>query len=370
MSLAVISGRALGRASVALFAVAASAQGPQRAHELRYTERAGERVEVAWSASHELAVQRLVTQIGAREPSELAVRFLARGHETLTFVDEALRLAADGPDDFRREYLAGAADLEMREPSAPADAAPLSRVEFVSELADASVRHQRAADGAWGRHYDRREAREALLANVRGPLAWGALLPAAPVALGAEWSVAPEALAVLLAPTGELGWSAPGEQADPQLVRSFLQGLGGNLGAGFDGAVTGTVTGQLFAVEVVGADQQAVLRFTFEVTLTADNTALARRRALDLERDQGVQVEEATAVHRLRGTADVRWRLQGGRPLGARVTADEEVALSILVRPEAGEAARQTVEFKGACSFELTTRVLAAASTPVQRDAK
>lgn len=340
-----------------------------RSVKLESVAEVGRPVETTWSAEHDLTLVRLVTEIGEREPREVEFGLAARGRESVTLVDEVRAAGPDGPTDFHRRYVAAGAELAMHDKAQPPAADLLSKVVLESDLIGASVRHVRAEDGTVGRHYDAREARESLLKHVGGPLDFAALLPAGPVALGGEWTVPPTALAVLLAPAGELGWRAPAEGADPQLARSFGQGLGGNLQIGFAGVVTGTATGQLFELGVSGTERQAVLRYTFELTLAGDGTEYARRRALDNERDQGVAVLASTSLHRLRGTAEVRWSVEGRRPLGARVEAEEQVSLTILVQPEEGERARQTVEFAGRCTAELARRPWKAAPAPPVEDA-
>jgi len=364
-----MSSRHVSRAtSVALVVLcAATSFAQERTVALQSVAEVGRRVETTWSATHDLSVVRLVTQIGEREPSEAALGLLARGRESVTLVDEVRADGPTGPTDFHRRYVAATAELAMHDKTAAPGADMLSRVAFESDLIGAGVRHIRNTDGTSGRHYDGREARESLLPHVAGPLDFGALLPPQEVALGAEWPVEPAALRVLLAPAGELGWRAPAEGADPQLARSFAQGLGGNLQVGFAGVVTGTATGQLFELAVSGGERLAVLRYTFDVTLAGDGTAFARRRALDNERDQGVDVIAATSLHRVHGTAELRWSVEGKRPLDARVTADEQVSLSILAQPEEGARARQTVEFAGKCSAELAVKPVLVESSAVPR---
>jgi hypothetical protein len=355
-------------ASIVLAALAASTSNAQeRTVTLQSASEVGRRIETMWSATHELSVVRLVTEIGEREPSAAELGLLARGRESVTLVDEVRAEDAVGPRDFHRRYAAATAELTMHDKTAPPGADQLSRVTFESDLVGAGVRHVRAADGTIGRHYDGREARESLLAHVGGPLDFAALLPKHELALGAEWPVEPMALRVLFAPAGELGWRAPVEGADPQLARSFAQGLGGNLQIGFAGVVSGKATGQLFELAVSGNERLAILRYTFDVTLAGDGTAFARRRALDNERDQGVDILAATSLHRLHGTAELRWSVEGKRPLDARVTAEEQVSLSVLAQPEDGERARQTVEFAGKCTAELAVKPMLVESSPVPR---
>ena len=315
---------------------------------------AGRRTEVAWSTESELRAVRMTTQIGERDPSEVGLRLIARGAESVRYVEHVLAVGATGIEDLRRTYLEATASLAMHDPTAEVGAPPLGKVTLRSDLAGVSVREVRAPNGKVGRHYDGpREAREALLAHVRSALDLRPLLPTTEVTLGDQWTVPPGALVALFAPTGELGWRSAEENADPQLVRSFQQGLGGNLQLGFAGMVTGEAQGQLFEVVIAGGERRATLRFTFDVTLASDGTEFARRRALDNERDQGVQVVAATALLRLKGTAEVVWSVEGRRALGATADAEERVSLSIRVQPEDGELARQTVEFDGRCKAAL-----------------
>ncbi|MEZ6013510.1 MAG: hypothetical protein R3F49_00220 [Planctomycetota bacterium] len=334
-------------------AVAPASPSAQRGTLLRDVQPQGQRIATTWRAAHELEVVRLVTQTGEREPNTAEVPLVARSVEALRFVDEVLARDARGVRDFRREYDSASASLEMRDRLAPVESSLRSRVELTSDLTGTRVRHVWNPDGTVGRHYDQREAREALLANVGGPLAWGGLLRDAPVELASEWDISPSALAVLFAPVGELGYRGPAEGGDPQLVRSFLQGLGGNLHLGFAGHVQGTARGQLFELGVVDGHKRATVRVTFEIELTADGTDFARRRALETEREDGVEVLESSTRHVLKGAVDVRWDVDGRRPLDARLTADETVELRIVVQPEEGERATQRVEFKGTCTIEM-----------------
>ena len=311
-----------------------------------------------------------MTQVGEREPNESGLGLLAHGAASVTFVEEVRAVGPRGADDARREYRAATASLEMRDAAAALDAAPLSRVEFTSELAGASVRQLRRRDGTFGRHYDGREARESLLAYVADPLDLGRLLPKEATTLGGEWDVPLDALVTVLAPVAELGWRAPEEGTDLQLVRSFQQGLGGNVHLGFGGALAGQARGQVFELGVSGKERLATLRVTFELTLTADHTDLARRRALENEREQGVEVLAATSTRRLVGVVDLVWSVEGERPVSATVAADEAMAMSIRVQPEEGEAATQTVEFAGRCALSLTAAPVPLESSVAPRDGK
>lgn len=361
-----MSSRAWGALALSLWAaLAAHASAAVQAGEvtLRHTPRPGERTEVRVSTRHELVVDRLVTVIGEREPSVLVANLAAEGAASLKVIEEVRAIDARGVVEARREYGEAEASVVMRDSRAAVDAPPLSRVEFRSELAGASVRQQRRADGSFGRHYDAREAREALLADVADPLDLQSLAPARSVAVGAEWDLAPGALAAALAPFGDVGWRAVDEGADPELIRSFQQGLGGNLHLGLGAGTAGKARAQLFGLEVVERERRATVRVTFELTLATDHTEALRRRAPLNEREEGVEVLSATGERRLAGTLEVVWSVERERVVSAKLVADEALALSIRVQPEEGDAATQTVALAGRCVVQLDLVPLAP-STP------
>ena len=89
----------------------------------------------------------------------------------------------------------------------------------------------------YGRHFDGKALREPLLPRLAVPFDWSALLPppgengAASLELGESFTIRPEVLEPLVAPTGFLPWRG-GKRADPQILRAHASGLGGNLRSG------------------------------------------------------------------------------------------------------------------------------------------
>ncbi|MEM1453225.1 MAG: hypothetical protein AAF726_24720 [Planctomycetota bacterium] len=323
-----------------------------RKYELRYDPPTDQALAMTTTEAHDLNLTELLLKRGDGEPIQQRAALQLRTRADALIADE--REPATGR--LRRRFLDVAGVVQLVDPtSINEETGEWNGAEFklTSPSVGVSVAFHPAKgqpDG-YGRHFDGKALREPLLPRLAVPFDWSALLPppgengAASLELGESFTIRPEVLEPLVAPTGFLPWRG-GKRADPQILRAHASGLGGNLQIGFDGKVSGTVEGRLS--EIGGdpdAGRYADLTYTFTIELEADRTDFVDERRLEREGD--LETRGAVLRAKLEGTCVVRWGLDGGLPVSASLGADETVQMSVRVQPPGGEQAEQTMRMKG-----------------------
>ena len=228
---------------------------------------------------------------------------------------------------------------------------------LVSPLEDIGVAFtpKSSAPAGFARHYDSSKAlNETLLPRLAPPRDWGTLLPplgadGVPkrVELGAEWDVAPAALACALSPTGDLLMEG-GEGMEPRMLRAYLNGVGGSLHLGFEGIVDGTAKARFVQQ---GADPDdgnfADIEIDFDIALSVDRGEFIKEnRAIALE-DLDGELLAVDLEQSFRGKVKLRWSLDSNGPISCATDCDESVIMAVQLAGVDGTASRQTVTMIG-----------------------
>jgi len=343
-----------------------------RTHEFRFEPPVGMALATTVTESHDLLLVELETRRGDEAPRDADAALRLRSRADVLFADER-----DGETGrIRRRYVDIAGSIQLVDPeSFNEETGEWNGSEFkiTSRLAGISVAFQPAENqpGGFGRHFDAKALREPILPLLAPPVDWSTFFPpkgedgVARGALGDSWSLAPELLQPLLAPTGFLGWRG-GEGADPQILRAHASGVGGNLHLGFEGGATGTATA---TIKQIGGDpslgRYAEIELAYDIVVQADRTDFADEQRLEREGDEGIEMLGATLRVHLKGGATIRWAFELGRPTAVFVAADESVTMSVRVLPPDGEAVEQSMRMVGALVNGLKFREMPLA--PVTR---
>ncbi len=331
--------------------------------ELRFSPPSGAALAISATETHDLLLESLVTRRGAEAPAEAGIQLRLRSRlETVVadgFNEEAGRR--------RRRYLGLEGRLELVDPrSINEETGEWSGqiVELTSPFDGVSVAFQPlpgSVDG-FGRHYDGRALREAFLPTLEAPFDWGRFLGSAAgrearsVSLGDRWSLPPEVLEPLLAPSGFLLWRGE-EGADEQILRAFQSGVAGNLYLGFDGSVEGTVEASVKAIGGDSPESQFVeMEFKFDVTMRSDRTEFIKENRLEAEAQERVQTLSAQLAVQAKGGATLRWSVADQQPVGAMVLCDEVVELAVQILPPESEPVEQRIRMVGGLANRLEFR--------------
>ncbi len=385
LSLITLSSALLASASPTSISVAVPSS-QDRAQEFVFVRPTTMALGVVVKETHDLTLKSLSTQFGEAPPKALEVAMRLRTRLDAALAEEVIDIGA-GVNALRRRYLSLAGEIQVLDPASIDEAAGTSDgvgLPLKSPLEGLSVVFQPAAsqpDGH-GRHFDGRALRESALPSLAVPTDWSTFLPPTDdpsgvrrLVLGETWSLDPALLEPLLAPSGFLGWrtekknpgeGAPEPESNSQVVRAFASGVGGNLHLAFDGELEGEATVKLVTV---GVDPDhgrfGELNIQFVLNLQANRSEFIRSRRFEEEGELDVEVVGGDLSVRLAGTGVIKWGLDLGRPFAALVAADEDVTMTVKVRPESGELVSQTIQMEGAVANGLKFRERAMA--PIKR---
>lgn len=356
----------------------ATESGASAGTALRFDRPAKAGLAVTTSETHDLVLQSLTTQFGEEDAVEQPTSMRLRSRADVAVIDEAADAGA-----VRRRYVAGEATLQIMDPSAVNEEEGTWQgfeIKLGTPVQDLSVVFvpAEAQPEGFGRHFDATPLRETVLPQLSAPADWGAFLPKAAadgeraeLELGDEWKLDPMALEPILAPSGFMGWR-PGEEAvsDPQILRAFTSGVGGNLQLAFDGTVTGTASARL---DTVGVDpdvgRYADITLKFDLAMRADRDAFVDDRRMESEGEMDVEMLGAQLSVALEGEGSIRWSLEQQRPVGGIVAARENVTMTVRVMPQSGDqqgqVVSQTIHMKGSIVNNLKCRTVAL--SPVKR---
>lgn len=327
--------------------------------------------------THDLTMLSLSTQLGENPP--VVTGGTSTGMRTrvdASIAEEIVDVGAE-VNGLRRRYLALEGKVQLVDISSVNTENQTFEglgLELRSPLEGLSVVFQPAAsqpDG-FGRHFDGVALREAALPSLSAPSDWSRLLPPAPkdsdavmITLGDSWALDPALLEPLIAPTGALGWrrrkdegkKAQDPTSDAQVLRAFASGVGGNLHLAFDGEVTGEANAKLVTVGVdPDHGRYGEVSISFALEFAADRQEFLNSRRLGGEGELDVDVVGGDLSVRLNGQATIKWGLDLGRPFAALTVAEEEVSMTVSIRPPSGELASQTIVMKGALQNGLSFR--------------
>ncbi|HVS19987.1 MAG TPA: hypothetical protein VMT18_15385 [Planctomycetota bacterium] len=244
-------------------------------------------------------------------------------------VDDTVGEVADGrPLALRRRWvdLGGTGTLTLN----PAQGRPKfeDRAVLSSPLRDRQVDFTWIeAEGDWARLWVRDDAEEFWLAEMRGDMDGLGLIPADPVAPGAEWDVPIEGLRGLLAPGGN-------HLITPRTTNLFGRnievGVGGDYSEVLGPALAGVARARFEGVREEGGERLAVLRLTVQtLSSIADRTDLWRLSAPPEERNEVSHLRGALLEYELEAQGEVLWNLDRGHLHAARLSGDERYMISV-----------------------------------------
>lgn len=293
---------------------------------------AGERLVHAFVLDHTLVAQRMATRIGSEE--QLSQDGIELGGRTsFRFADEVREVEGPRATLLRRVVEDATVHVDMR--LQPPGGAPRTiALDGGSPLTGTSVLHRYVpARDVYGKLYDGQETSEEFLPRLFTDIALTCLLPAAPVEVGAQWTVAPARLVEVFA-YGGLVPIRFAKGADPLLVRTTALGVGGPLFEVFGGEVTGTVGAELVSVEA------GIARIALRVDVRAvrDQTALNQANLTPPELYDGTVVESGRAEWSFRGQGELRWNVDAGRAEALSLAGAEEIRLALALKGPTGKS--------------------------------
>lgn len=314
-----------GTVPVAQTALAAQTV-PAELVALRRKPVAGERIVSAFVLDHTLVAQRMSTRNGADEQlSQDQIEI--GGRTTMRFADEIREVDGARATLLRRVVEDASVHVDMRLQTPGAKPRTLV-LDGGSPLAKAGVLHRFVpARGEYGKLYDGIETSEEFLPRLSTEIDLASLLPAAPVTVGARWSIEPTRLADVFS----FGGLVPirfAKGADPLLVRTAALGVGGPLYEVFGGETTGTVDAEFVGVE------GGVARIALKVDVRAvkDQTALNQEKLTPPELYDGLVVQSGKVEWKFRGEGELRWNVAAGRAEGLALAGAEEVRLTLALQ--------------------------------------
>ena len=359
------------------FLVSSAAPSQDRPQDFVFVRPTAQAMGVVVKETHDLTLQTLSTQFGdgPARPAEVAMRLRTRLDAALA--EEVVDVGAD-VNALRRRYISLKGEVQVIDPSSVDEVAGTWEgvgIDLLSPFEALSVVFQPSAEqpGGYGRHFDGQALRESALPSLAAPTDWASMLPptkdasgVCKITLGDTWAMDPALLEPLLAPCGFLGWRTEKKdrkegktepESNSQVLRAFASGVGGNLHLAFDGELEGEANAKLVTIGV-DPDQgrYGEIAITFAVNLRSNRSDFVRSRRFADESEDDVEVEGGELSVRLEGVASLNWGLDVGRPIGALVTAQEDVMMTVTVRPPTGELVAQTIQMQGTVANGLTFR--------------
>ena len=357
--------------------VSSAAPTQDKPQEFVFVRPTAQALSIVVKETHDLTLQSLSTQFADRPARAADVAMRLRTRLDAAIAEEVVDVGA-GVNALRRRYIALEGEVQVIDPASVDEAAGTWEgvgLALQSPMQGMSVVFQPAPsqpDG-YGRHFDGLALRESALPSLATPTDWSTFLPPTQdasgvrqITLGQTWSLDPALLEPLVAPSGFLGWRTekqdPKEgkkqpESDTQVLRAFASGVGGNLHLAFDGEVEGEVNAKLVTVGV-DADhgRYGEISIPFVLNMRADRNKFARTRRMAGEAEVDMEIVGGELTLRLEGLATIKWGLDLGRPFAALISAQEDVTMSISVRPESGDLVNQVIQMQGAIANGLTFR--------------
>ncbi len=317
-----------GSASQATASQAPASQAPVT---LRRQPVAGEKVVSAFVLDHTLIAQRMSSRSGGDE--QLSQDQLEIGGRSMwRFADDVRAVDGGRATHLRRMHEEASVHVDKR--LQPAGAPPRALVlDGGSPLTNAGVVHRFVpARDACGKYYDGIETSEEFLPRLHTEMDLAGLLPNAPVAVGAQWTIEPARLVEVFS----FGGLVPirfAKGADALLVRTTALGVGGPLYEVFGGETTGTVGAELVAIE----DGIARIALKLDVRAVKDQTALNQEKLTPPELYDGLVVASGRVEWAFRGQGELRWNVAAGRAQGLALAGAEEVRLALVLNGPGGQ---------------------------------
>ncbi len=326
-----LAARALWSCSIASVALTlagpatAQASGEQR---LQFSVAPGVRVLKEFRARHELRIDDSGMIHGDLPYVSDGTAGWISCSQRVEFLDEYVKVADGKPLEFTRQIrdctINGKANVTRTNGQVLTETAP-----GASPLRRYKVRYtwvERLSD--WTRCYVEWDGDEHWLDALRGEFELSGLLPAGPVAPGANWSVPPEALRAVLAPGGNHKITP---QTDKLFGRLVEIGVGGDfadaLGPELLGSVNATYRGRksIKVGEGDAAKSLDVAEVEFELNLasSADRKLLYVTAMPEGERREPARVDAMQLDFTFLGRATLRWDVAAGRAHSFELTGNE-----------------------------------------------
>ncbi len=362
-------------AATSSFAGASTAYPQEKPQDFVFVRPANKAIRLTVKETHDLLLESLTTQFGDQAPVAATVAMRLRTRMETALGEETLALDAM-PLGYRRRYLATQGEIQVIDPASvnPVDDTWNGvELKLESPMLNSSVAFIPAASqpGGYGRHYDTRAMREVFLPKLSAPTDWSSFLPPSTeaggpsrAALGDSWPIDIRLMESLVAPVGYMGWRTEKpedrkkeDESKQQVLRAFSSGVGGNLQWGFQGEVTGEATARL---QTVGVDPDngrfAQIEIKFDIGLRSQRDSFDSSRRFEGDGEMEVEMLGGELEMRLKGVALINWGLDLDRPFSGLVNAEESVAMTVRVLPNAGEVVSQTISMRGALVNGLTFR--------------
>jgi len=250
------------------------------------------------------------------------------------FLDEYVRVGEGKPLEFvrqvRDESITGKANVTRPNGQVLTEQAP-----GVSPLRRFKLRFTWIDTlGEWSRCYSEFDGEENWLSELRGECEFLELLPKSEVEVGAQWSIAPEALRSVLAPGGNHKITPTTDKLFGRLVEI---GVGGDfadaLGPEIGGSVSATYRGQREIEEGDGdgARRFRVAEIEYEINLasTAERKFLYVMAMPEEERREPARIDGVPLEFGLLGKATLLWDLDAGRAHSFRLEGQESFVTTV-----------------------------------------
>lgn len=208
-------------------------------------------------------------------------------------------------------------------------------------------------EGEYSRMYDRLDAEEYWLSDVRGELELLPFLPSGPVEVGATWPVDISALRAVLAPSGNLLLTP---NTGNFFGRMMEVGVGGDFSEVIGPELYGTIEAKFAGLEETDGTPLARIDLTVQFDTVADRTQLYRRAMPEAERAESARLRAVTLNYSFNGAGVLLWNLDAGHfhefTLSGTENYDAEVA-KLMSDGISTFDFSQNSNFNGQLDFEL-----------------
>jgi hypothetical protein len=328
-------------------ATSAQATGASAKVEIAFRPAAGSKATKTFTIEHALALQAFrQEENGVEQASQRGIELSSK--EVLRVVDEHRASEGGRPLHLRRMYEEDSFHADIAYLSAVGAREGAEVVDWTTPLVGTSVLFTWVPEeSAYGKLYDAKDGIEEALTGLKEDADLRALLPAGPVAVGESWSVAPGAIAAIVAPLGSLPatYVRGGEST---FLRVLSAGVGGSLSEIFGGEVEGKIDARLGAVREADGVRLATIAFDVDVVTDGDQRGLLQRGLTGPELVRGIYVESGTIRWTYEAKGELVWNVDAGRFESLKLAGVEDVTADLtLASARGGLSSRQMIRMAG-----------------------
>lgn len=179
----------------------------------------------------------------------------------------------------------------------------------------------------WSRLWVRDDADEFWLAEMRGDMDGLGLIPAEPIAPGAEWDVPLETLRSLMAPGGN---HLITPRTTTLFSRNIEVGIGGDYAEVLGPDLSGVVRARFSGVRDEGGERVAVLELDVQsLSSIVDRTEMWRYSAPPEEKNEVSHLVSALVQYQLDAKGEALWNLDRNHLHSVQLAGDEVYMLSV-----------------------------------------